>query len=53
MMAVSGTKGAFGWVAQVAQDDLPASGEFNTDGMTWHKVLTLSLIHISEPTRPY
>ena len=54
MMAVSGTKGAFGWVAQVAQDDLPASGEFNTDGMTWHKVLTgdMSLLDDQRPYDP-
>jgi hypothetical protein len=45
-------KAAFGWVGQVAQDDLPAAGEYNTNGMTWHKVLGGDL-GLQDDQRPY
>ena len=32
---------------------LTATLQYTTDGMTWADLKTLSLIHISEPTRPY
>lgn len=38
-MPLSGNRGAFGWVGQVAQDDFPSGVGWNTDGMTFHKVL--------------
>ena len=51
-MPVSGMKAAFGWVGQVAQDDLPAAGEYNANGMTWHKVLAGDL-SLQDDQRPY
>lgn len=51
-MPVSGMKGAFGWVGQAAQDDLPAAGEYNTGGMTWHKVISGDL-GLADDQRPY
>lgn len=51
-MPVSGMKAAFGWVGQVAQDDLPAAGEYNTNGMTWHKVMGGDL-GLQDDQRPY
>jgi hypothetical protein len=45
-------KAAFGWVGQVAQDDLPAAGEYNDNGMTWHKVLGGDL-GLQDDQRPY
>lgn len=50
-MTVSATKGAYGWVAQVAQDTLPAAGDYNTDGMRWHKVIQgdLAMNQMQEP----
>lgn len=51
-MTVSAQKGAFGWVGQVAQDDLPAAGDYNTNGMTWHRVLQGDLA-MNQDQRPY
>lgn len=51
-MPVSGMKGAFGWVGQVAQDDLPAAAEYNDNGMTWHKVIAGDL-GLMDDQRPY
>jgi hypothetical protein len=51
-MPVPGMKAAFGWVGQVAQDDLPAAGEYNDNGMTWHKVLGGDL-GLQDDQRPY
>jgi hypothetical protein len=45
-------KAAFGWVGQVAQDDLPSAAEYNTNGMTWHKVLGGDL-GLQDDQRPY
>jgi hypothetical protein len=45
-------KAAFGWVGQAAQDDLPASGEYTDNGMTWHKVLAGDL-SLQDDQRPY
>lgn len=51
-MPVSGMKAAFGWVGQVAQDDLPAANEYNDNGMTWHKVMGGDL-GLQDDQRPY
>lgn len=51
-MPVSGMRAAFGWVGQVAQDDFPAAGEYNDNGMTWHKVLGGDM-SLQDDQRPY
>ena len=37
----------------LATDVLPSMDDYARDMGVWHVALTLSLIHISEPTRPY
>lgn len=51
-MPVPGMRAAFGWVGQIAQDDLPAAGEYNDNGMTWHKVLGGDL-GLQDDQKPY
>ncbi len=51
-MSQSGTKGAFGWVAQYVQDDVPLAAEYNPQGMTWHKVLAGD-VGLMDDQRPY
>lgn len=51
-MPVSGMKAAFGWVGQVAQDNLPIAADYNPNGMTWHKVLGGDL-GLQDDQRPY
>lgn len=51
-MPISASRGAFGWVGQVAQDDFPSGAEFNTNGMTFHKVLAGDF-SLQDDQRPY
>ncbi len=51
-MPVSGMKAAFGWVGQTAQDAIPLSAYYNTNGMTWHKMLAGDM-SIQDDQRPY
>jgi hypothetical protein len=51
-MPVSGMKAAFGWVGQVAQDNLPIAAEYGPNGMTWHKALGGDL-GLMDDQRPY
>lgn len=51
-MPQSAMKGAFGWIGQVAQDDLWADNEYNANGMTWHKVLGGDM-GLVDDQRPY
>ena len=51
-MPISGMRGAFGWVGQIAQDHFAAAGEFNSDGMTFHKVLAGDF-SLQDDQRPY
>lgn len=51
-MPLSGSRGGFGWVGQIAQDDFPSGAGWSDDGMTWHKVLQGDF-SLQDDQRPY